>query len=73
MKTVNNSYWTNLVVDIITKQGASFEFAMCIISKTPGFVLSGIAVDDLEQNVLEVMLNTVSIDAAREAKLARAN
>lgn len=73
MNTVNTSYWTNLVVDIITKQGASFEFAMCVISKTPGFVLSGITVADLEQNVVEVMVNTISIAAAREAKLARAN
>ncbi|MFB9843244.1 hypothetical protein [Mucilaginibacter ginsenosidivorans] len=73
MNTVNTSYWTNLVVDIITKQGASFEFAMCIISKTPGFVLSGVTVADLEQNVVEVMVNTISLDAAREAKLARAN
>jgi hypothetical protein len=73
MNTVNTSYWTNLVVDIITKQGASFEFAMCIISKTPGFVLSGVTVSDLEQNVVEVMVNTISLAAAREAKLARAN
>jgi len=73
MKTVDVSYWTKLVVEIVRKQGASFEFAVCIISKTPGFVLSGITVVELEESVLEVLLNTVSIHAMHEAKLARAN
>lgn len=73
MRTVDNSYWTKLVVDIIRKQGASFEFAVCIISRTPGFVVSGIKVAELEDSALEVLLNTVPLQAMHEAKLARAN
>jgi len=73
MKTVDISYWTKLVVEIVRKQGASFEFAVCIISKTPGFVLSGLTVTDLEESVLEVLLNTVPVQAMYEARLARAN